>query len=72
MRVTDNMLSLYWPIYSTRVTVLSLELVWFSQLLCWLVGCDVSDHGFFIFSRYLVEQRDVELNIRDKWDSTPL
>uniref|UniRef100_A0A8C1F399 Ankyrin repeat and BTB (POZ) domain containing 1 n=1 Tax=Cyprinus carpio carpio TaxID=630221 RepID=A0A8C1F399_CYPCA len=22
--------------------------------------------------RYLVEQRDVELNIRDKWDSTPL
>lgn len=22
--------------------------------------------------RYLVEQRDVELNIRDNWDSTPL
>jgi hypothetical protein len=25
----------------------------------------------FIFS-YLVEQKEVELNIRDKWDSTPL
>ncbi|XP_048449133.1 ankyrin repeat and BTB/POZ domain-containing protein 1-like [Rhincodon typus] len=22
--------------------------------------------------RYLVEQRDVELNVKDKWDSTPL
>ncbi|GLD70009.1 ankyrin repeat and BTB/POZ domain-containing protein 1 [Lates japonicus] len=22
--------------------------------------------------RYLVEQRDVDLNVRDKWDSTPL
>jgi hypothetical protein len=26
---------------------------------------------FFYFS-YLVEQKEVELNIRDKWDSTPL
>jgi hypothetical protein len=26
---------------------------------------------FFIYS-YLVEQKEVELNIRDKWDSTPL
>jgi ankyrin repeat/BTB/POZ domain-containing protein 1 len=22
--------------------------------------------------RYLLEQRDVEVNVRDKWDSTPL
>jgi hypothetical protein len=27
--------------------------------------------SIFIFS-YLVEQKEVELNIRDKWDSTPL
>ncbi len=27
----------------------------------------------FVFSlRYLVEQRDVDLNVRDNWDSTPL
>ena len=25
-----------------------------------------------ILSRYLVEQKEVELNVRDKWDSTPL
>lgn len=25
-----------------------------------------------MFGRYLLEQRDVEVNVRDKWDSTPL
>lgn len=26
----------------------------------------------FSFTRYLVEQKEIELNVRDKWDSTPL
>lgn len=30
------------------------------------------NHSFLFSPRYLVEQRDVDLNVRDKWDSTPL
>lgn len=28
--------------------------------------------NYFVFSRHLIEKEDVSLNLRDKWDSTPL
>lgn len=34
-------------------------------------GYELTLHLFSYF-RYLVEQREVEINIRDRWDSTPL
>ena len=53
--------------------------------MCFLVGFAVQATELFVLIkmapccvflslsfRYLVEQRDVELNVRDKWDSTPL
>lgn len=37
-----------------------------------IVQCKTLNHLFLFSLRYLVEQRDVDFNVRDKWDSTPL
>lgn len=42
------------------------------QLLPSSSQCKTVNHLLLFSLRYLVEQRDVELNVRDKWDSTPL
>ena len=32
----------------------------------------IAKHCTLFLKRYLVEERDVDLNLRDKWDCTPL
>lgn len=50
---------------------------WFADSPVILLQCRMSQHNnvtiyFSLSPRYLIEQRDVDLNVRDKWDSTPL
>jgi hypothetical protein len=48
----------------------------FKIFLCFISPHDlllgICSSRFGIFSRYLVEHKEVNVNVRDKWDSTPL